>query len=590
MRHAWPADAMLAGLIATGSDYGILSTVGKRVNILEGKLPPPVGTSDWATFSRDSYCVDKTLLVKELVDRKTRVALFTRPRRFGKTSALKMLRAFFEKTGSDTSHLFVDRKIWAAGETYRRLQGKFPVIYLTFKDHKMLTWETAAGKLARDISTMVGSHREAVLSDWDTGVHRDQLVRVMDRKASAEEVAEALGLLAEALHAYHGVKPVILIDEYDQPIASASTYGYYDRMVVFMRAFLSSAMKDNDHCEMGIMTGVLRVAKEGILSGLNNLKVWTVFESAFSEHFGFTGEEVAAMAAYYGVPEKMAEIKAWYDGYDFGGTEIYNPWSVLNYFATDCRPDAYWLDTSSNDLITQLVATYPHDFEKAVEKLLRGESVGVSMAKELGPYRDVLKRSDTLYSLLVSTGYLKIASPVEDGMCAVRLPNRELSQVFVSDIKAKLNGALRVGTCDIVRALLAKDPQALQSAIAAFLRESVSYFDKAKEGFCHGLTLGFLAMLRDRFRVDSNAESGEGRFDIALTPRTPQWPGFVIEVKAARMRTQKLQPLAEKALAQIDAKDYAAKMEAEMKALGSSQPVVRIGLAYYRKRLALVQA
>ncbi len=562
----------------------------RKRNILEGKLQPPIGTSDWATFSQDSYCVDKTLLIKEILDKKTRVALFTRPRRFGKTSAMRMLRSFFEKTDKDTSYLFADKKIWAAGDSYRSLQGKYPVIYLTFKDHKALTLASAEGKLIRDVAAEVGRHQAAVLSDWGTRVNRERLQRIMDCTASIDEVAEALGLLAEAIHAHAGVKPVILIDEYDQPISSASTYGYYDPMVAFMRTFLSGAMKDNEHVEMGIMTGVLRVAKEGILSGLNNLDVWTVFEPEFSEYFGFTEDEVRTMAAYYGVPEKMAEIKRWYDGYDFGGTEIYNPWSVLNYFARSCRPEAYWLDTSSNDLITELVRTYPHNVKETFEKLLRGESAIVPMAKELGPYRDVLALPDTLYALLVAAGYLKVVSEVVDDRCAVRIPNREIERVFVSDIRRKMNRTLSVPSGAIADALLAQDAAALQKAIAVFLRESVSYFDTVTEGFFHGLTLGFLAILRDRFRVDSNAESGDGRFDVALTPRVDIYPGFIIEVKAADAETDDLDALAQTALEQIETKDYAAKMAGEFAARKLAQPIVKIGLAYFKKRVALVQA
>ncbi len=559
-------------------------------NILEGKLQPPIGISDWVRFSQKSYCVDKTLLIRELVDRDTGVALFTRPRRFGKTSAMEMLRAFFEKTDKDTSYLFEGKKIWDAGDRYRALQGRYSVIYLTFKDHKALTWEEAEAKLIRDVSSAVGCHLEAVASEWGSEEKRAQLTRIMKRQAPIDEVAEALGLLAEAIHAYAGVKPIILIDEYDAPISSASTYGYYDQMVAFMRTFLSGAMKDNKHVELGLMTGVTRVAKEGILSGLNNLKVWTVFEPEFSEYFGFTEDEVREMAAYYGVPEKMDEIRHWYDGYNFGGREMYNPWSVLNYFSCNGRPDLYWLDTSSNDLIRHLVETYPHDVKETFAKLLRGETVLVPMAKDLGPYRDIIIRRDTLYALLVSAGYLNVESPIEAGVCAVRIPNREIAQVFVTDIVAKINNNLSVGSIGIVEALIKCDAVALQKEIAAFLRESVSYFDTAAEGFFHGLTLGFLAILRDRFRVDSNAESGDGRFDVALTPIVDVYPGFVIEVKAADSEADDLDALAQKALEQIKAKDYVAKMQREFAVRNIPQPVVKIGLAYFKKRVALAQA
>ena len=544
----------------------------------EGLLPPPVGTSDWATFSRDSYCVDKTLILKDLIDSKSRVVLFTRPRRFGKTTMLEMLRAFYEGEAS----LFRDKKIWAAGAKYRKEQGGHPVIFLSFKDIKQTTVEEAFARLAAVIGDEVARFADCIENGWGNGAKKRSLRKVMNREGTKDELSESLGLLSEAVHAFTKKLPVILIDEYDQPITSASTHGYYDEMCNFMRVFLSGALKDNKHCHIGIMTGVLRVAKEGILSGLNNPKVWTVFESEYSQYFGFTEEEVAEMARYYGAEDKMPEIKSWYDGYDFGGTEIYNPWSVLRYFDCHCRPDAYWLDTSSNDLITAIVRDLPHDMVRTLEALLRDETPRVQMAKELGPYKDVMANKSSLYALLVSAGYLKIASPIEEGMCKVALPNHELSLVFVNDIKAKINSAMAVGTGDIVGALLDRDADALRQAIAAFLLESVSYFDAAAEGFFHGLTLGFLAILRKRFRVLSNVESGEGRFDIALKPLVEPFPAFIIEVKAADSATDDLKALACDARAQIDGKKYDVTFRAE-----GITDIEKIGLAYFKDKVEL---
>ncbi|MBR0504408.1 MAG: AAA family ATPase [Kiritimatiellae bacterium] len=540
-------------------------------------LPPPVGTSDWATFSRDSYCVDKTLILKDLIDSKSRVVLFTRPRRFGKTTALEMIRAFYE----DESSLFQDKKIWAAGEVYRKEQGKHPVIFLSFKDVKWNTFGESIKFLNALLAPCVGKFVKAVEA-LELEAERDRLLRVMREQGDETDLSLSLGLLSKAVHAFTKRLPVILIDEYDQPITSASTHGYYDEMCAFMRVFLSGALKDNKHCHIGIMTGVLRVAKEGILSGLNNPKVWTVFESDYSQYFGFTEDEVAEMARYYGAEDKLPEIKAWYDGYDFGGTEIYNPWSVLRYFDCHCRPDAYWLDTSSNDLISAIVRDLPHDMVRTLEALLRDETPRVQMAKELGPYKDVMANKSSLYALLVSAGYLKVASPIEEGMCKVALPNHELSLVFVNDIKAKINAALAVGTGDIVGALLDRDADALRAAIAAFLLESVSYFDAAAEGFFHGLTLGFLAILRKRFRVLSNVESGEGRFDIALKPLVEPFPAFIIEVKAADSATDDLKALARDARAQIDGKKYDATFRAE-----GITDIEKIGLAYFKDKVEL---
>ena len=292
------------------------------------------------------------------------------------------------------------------------------------------------------------------------------------------------------------------------------------------------------------------------------------------------------MAEYYGVPEKMAEIRTWYDGYDFAGTEIYNPWSVLYYFSSNCRPGPYWLDTSSNDLITEIVRELPHNIEKTLRALLSDDSAEnapvVPMASELGPYADVKKRKDTLYALLVSAGYLKVASPLENGYCRVRIPNRELEQVFVRDIQNKINEGMELGADEIAEALISRDPAAFKKAIGRFLVESVSYFDSAAEGFYHGLTLGFLAILRNRFRVRSNGESGDGRFDLMLRPLLSGFPGYVIEVKAADSETDDLKVLAAAAIRQIDEKDYPAALRAE----GVAE-IVKIGLAYCGKRVEL---
>ena len=558
-----------------------------RKTCITGKLPPPVGTSEWETFSQKCICIDKTLMIKDIVDRVTTVALFTRPRRFGKTTALKMIRAFFEKRVDekgekvDTSYLFADKKIWAAGEEYRRLQGQFPVIWLSFKDHKAANWEDAFEVMMRDVGAEISRHWASVENGWGDGPMKDQMRRIVNRTASFVDLTASLGYLAEAIHAHWKVRPIILIDEYDQPISSASTFGYYDQMCSFMRVFLSGALKDNAHVERGLMTGVLRVAKEGILSGLNNPDVYTVFTPAFSEYFGFTEDEVRGMAEYYGVPEKMEEIQSWYDGYDFAGTEIYNPWSVLNYFKQNCRAAPYWLDTSSNDLITEIVATYPHDTKKVIAQLLQGERVYVPMAAELGPYAFVKDNPDTLYALLVSAGYLKVASEVELGCCAVEIPNHEIRQVFERDILTKLRRNVPEMD-DITRALLTNNPAAFKKAIGRFLVESVSYFDSAAEGFYHGLTLGFLSILRNRFRVTSNGESGDGRFDLMLRPYLPGFPGYVIEVKAADSDADDLKALAAAALRQIDEKDYPAALRAE----GVAE-IVKLGLAYRHKRVEL---
>ena len=530
-------------------------------------LPPPVGTSDWATFSRDSYCVDKTLILKDLIDSKSRVVLFTRPRRFGKTTMLEMIRAFYEGEAS----LFHNKKIWAAGEVYRKEQGTHPVIFLSFKDIKQTTAEEAFTRLAAVIGGEVGKFADCVVNGWGDEAKKRSLCKVMNREGTKDELSESLGLLSEAVHACTKKLPVILIDEYDQPITTASTNGYYDEMCNFMRIFLSGALKDNKHCHIGIMTGVLRVAKEGILSGLNNPAVWTVFEPEYSQYFGFTEDEVAEMARYYGAEDKMPEIKAWYDGYDFGGTEIYNPWSVLRYFDCHCRPDAYWLDTSSNDLITEIVQELPFDMEATLHKLMTGKPVAVPMTKELGPYKQIRDNENTLYALLVSAGYLKAVGEVKDGECDVMIPNHELKQVFYSEIVQKVRSFDKNGGIVAVERAL----------------ESVSFFDTAAEGFYHGLVLGFIACFRNRFVVKSNRESGEGRYDISMRPLIDGMPGVVIELKAAEEETEDLDALAREARRQIDTREYTTEMLADFAAHGEQRDILKFGMAFYKKNLVV---
>ncbi len=559
----------------------------------ERKLPLPVGKSDWEYIAAHSYCVDKTLLIRDLLASDAGVALFTRPRRFGKTTAMQMLKCFFEKRGEgepDVRHLFESRAIahCERADEWMAKQGKNPVIYLTFKDHKARTWEGAQYSLRYDIANEFARHKEAAksLSEEEDVKLFDKVRRARSGGCTMEELATSLGLLAKALHLHHKAKPYVLIDEYDSPVNTASANGYYDEMVAFMREFLPGAMKDNNHVEMGVMTGVLRVAKEGILSGLNNLKVYTVFEEEFSEHFGFTEAEVEEMARYYGREDKMAEIKSWYDGYDFGGREMYNPWSVLYYFDAKCTPRPYWLDTSSNDLINELVEKLPFDMADTLKALLDGKAVRVPMTRELGPYQFIRDTPQTLYALLVSTGYLKPVGGIVSERCLVKIPNHELEHVFTRDILYRLRKLSRSSEPEngLENALLDRDVEAFRRHVEQFLLESASYFDASAEGFYHGLVLGMLSFMRDFYVISSNRESGYGRFDIMLKPRPGHrdFPAVVIEVKAAKDEADDLDALAAEARRQIDAKGYAASLEAE-----GITDVMKFGYAFCGKRSAI---
>ena len=556
----------------------------------ERKLPLPVGKSDWEYIAAHNYCVDKTLLIRDLLESCTSVALFTRPRRFGKTTAMQMLKCFFEKRGEgepDVRHLFESRAIahCERADEWMAKQGKSPVIYLTFKDHKALTWEAAVQKMRMDLATEFCRHK-AVMASISETKDIERFDRICREKSDVADLAGSLGLLARVLHLHHKEKPYVLIDEYDSPVNSASANGYYDEMVAFMREFLPGAVKDNNHVEMGVMTGVLRVAKEGILSGLNNLKVYTVFDKPFSEHFGFTEAEVEEMARYYGREDKMPEVKSWYDGYDFGGREMYNPWSVLYYFSNDCTPQPYWLDTSSNDLINELVEKLPFDMADTLKALLDGTAVRVPMTMELGPYQFIRDTPQTLYALLVSTGYLKPVGGIVSERCLVKIPNHELEHVFTRDILYRLRKLSRSSEPEngLENALLDRDVEAFRRYVEQFLLESASYFDASAEGFYHGLVLGMLSFMRDFYVITSNRESGYGRFDIMLKPRPEhrEFPAVIIEVKAAKGEADDLDALAAAARRQIDEKNYAASFEAE-----GITDIMKFGYAFFGKRSAI---
>ena len=329
----------------------------QKKNVQSGDNFPslPVGNSDWAAVKAGYWSADKTQLISGLLDKKSTVAVFTRPRRFGKTFAMNMLQTFFEKTEKSNAHLFKGTKVWQ-NPAHRAEQGKYPVIFITFKDAKGGTWEETV-ELITDVVAEEFLRHGAVFNDktcpekW-----RDVFNALQRKRATPATVMRSLGILAAALHAHHRERPVILVDEYDSPINYAATHGFGEEALQFFRNFLSGAMKDGKHCRLGVITGILRVAKEGVLSGLNNPEVWSVFDRDYSDCFGFTEDEVKDLLSACGRSEKITEAKEWYDGYRFGPSEIYNPWSVLNYARRDFVPEPYWTNTSSNDLVSDAMS------------------------------------------------------------------------------------------------------------------------------------------------------------------------------------------------------------------------------------------
>ena len=542
--------------------------------------PLPIGNSDWAEVKAGYWSADKTQLISGLIDRKTTVALFTRPRRFGKTFAIEMLKTFFEKTEKSNAHLFEGTKVWQ-NPAHRAEQGKYPVIHITFKDAKGGDWPQTISKIMAAVRDEFDRHSYIFTDDKVKESARAFYHELCIELKSPENSDRSLGILATALHAFHEEKPVILIDEYDSPINYAATHGFGEEALQFFRNFLSSALKDGKHCRLGVITGILRVAKEGVLSGLNNLEVWSVFDDDYSDCFGFTEDEVQGLLSVYGRPEKIVEAKDWYDGYRFGPSEIYNPWSVLNYARRGFVPEAYWTSTSSNDLVTDVLSRLSPEMREGLEGLFGDEGQLLPCAKELGKYGVIQNTPDILWSLLVHTGYLKVLSgPNNDGDALLAFPNRELRKVFKDDILDPIKQYPVAGgdVRGIMRALTSGDAEKFRKSVEAFLVSSASYFDMAHEDFFHGLLLGLLALGRDHYEISSNREEGDGRPDIAMKPRPGvQLPGVILELKSPKLparASQKriaaaLEAAAREARDQIDEKRYATEMERELAERGT---------------------
>ena len=567
--------------------------MAKRNSQNGAKLPPlPVGNSDWAEVKAGYWSADKTQLISGLLDRKSTVTVFTRPRRFGKTFAMRMLKTFFEKTEKSNAHLFKGTKVWQSPD-HRVEQGRCPVIFITFKDAKGGDWNLVRACIRRAVASEFLRHEEVFTSNMCSEEWKDASSAMRMGTADDETMMASLGILAAALHAYHGARPVILIDEYDSPINYAATHGFGEEALQFFRNFLSGAMKDGEHCRLGVITGILRVAKEGVLSGLNNPEVWSVFDNDYSDCFGFTEDEVMDLLSACGHPEKIAEAKDWYDGYRFGPSEIYNPWSVLNYARRDFVPEPYWMNTSSNDLVSDVMARMTPRMRDALADFFEKKKSQVPCVRELGKYGTIQNNPQIIWSLLVHTGYLKVLEgPDLKKMATVAFPNKELAQVFEDDILAPMMCTPTVSDDiqDILDSLTSGNAEKFRKSIEAFLVSSASYFDTAKEDFFHGLLLGLLALGRDTFEITSNREDGDGRPDILMKPRPGvTLPGVVLELKSPKIparASQKrigsfLSAAAKQARKQIDAKRYAAEMEAEGIA------VLKYGIGFSGKRVAL---
>ena len=547
--------------------------------ILSPKKPLPIGVSDFKSATTNYYYVDKTLLIRDFLNAIPMVSLFTRPRRFGKTLNMDMLRVFFEKTPEDTSIYFKDKYIWQCGDYYTKHQGQYPVIFLSFKDVKCSSWQETFQKISKLISLEFMRHNELESSSVLSSYEKEQYHRFASENINEVDCQMGLQLLSLLLHKHYDKECVIIIDEYDTPIQQGHLCDFYNEIVDFMRNFFSGGLKDNPHLAFGFLTGILRVTKESIFSGMNNLKTNSILDNNYSSYFGFTNEEVREMLAYYDYEDKYQEICEWYDGYRFGNSEIFNPWSVINYISDQCFPKAFWQSAGSNDIIGEIIGTATPEINENLYKLFCGNTVTTYVDTSV-IYPEVQSNPNSIYSFLLVAGYLKVAEiyPQNDGnyMCDVAIPNKEILYVYEKEVLNRTNQ--NNVSISIHQAIFSKDTSKLQSLLEDFMLKSISTMDGASEAFYHGMMLGLCAVLGSQFKVRSNRESGLGRFDIELLPMVKGIPGFIFEFKHTKDINVDLDSLANNALKQIEDMKY----DIELNDFGVKD-IVKIGIAFRQK-------
>ena len=547
--------------------------------ILSPKKPLPIGVSDFKSATTNYYYVDKTLLIRDFLNAIPMVSLFTRPRRFGKTLNMDMLRVFFEKTSDNTSIYFKDKYIWQCGDYYTKHQGQYPVIFLSFKDVKCSSWQETFQKISKLISLEFMRHDELESSFVLSSYEKEQYHRFASENINEVDCQMGLQLLSLLLHKHYNKECVIIVDEYDTPIQQGHLCDFYNEIVDFMRNFFSGGLKDNPHLAFGFLTGILRVAKESIFSGMNNLKTNSILDNSYSSYFGFTNEEVKDMLAYYEYEDKYQEILEWYDGYRFGNTEIFNPWSVINYISDQCFPKAFWQSTGSNDIIGEIIGTATPEITENLYKLFCGNTITTYVDTSV-IYPEVQNNPYSIYSFLLVAGYLKVAAiyPQNDGnyMCDVAIPNKEILYVYEKEVLNRTNQ--NNVSISIHQAIFSKDTRKLQSLLEDFMLKSISTMDGANEAFYHGMMLGLCAVLGSQYKVRSNRESGLGRFDIELLPMVKGIPGFIFEFKHTKDINADLDSLANSALKQIEDMKY----DTELNDFGV-EDIVKIGIAFRQK-------
>ncbi|MCT4620608.1 MAG: ATP-binding protein [Marinisporobacter sp.] len=552
----------------------------------------PIGRSDFKEIINGNYYyVDKSLFIKEIIEDGSKVLLIPRPRRFGKTLNMSMLRCFYEKTEENHSCLFKNLKINQHKEIMD-MQGKYPVIYITFKDIKYADWEGCFEALKYLIKEEYSRHKYLLQGNALEEYEKEEFIRVLKDEAKDVVYLQGLKILSKYLYRYHQQKVVILIDEYDVLIQTGYMKGYYDKIIDFMRIFLSGGLKDNHYLQKGVLIGILRVAKESIFSGLNNLEVCTILKNHYSERFGFLEEEIEEILKYYQIEFEIEKIKKWYNGYIFGRTTVYNPWSILNYirnFEIGLRP--YWVNTSSNDLVRKVLAKGGQTVKIELEDLIKGKDIVKPINEDI-VMKDVNKDSENVWSFLLFSGYLKVVhEEFKRGKtyCYLRIPNLEVKYLYEEIILSWFSESVNTEKFDfMLKSLVSGDIKTFGKILKEFVLSSVSYFDTGgneSEKVYHAFVLGMLIALWEDYEVKSNRESGYGRYDVALIPKDQNKIGIIIEFKKVDHDDQETLELAAKnALKQIQDKEY--KKELEDRGV---KEIIELGIAFEGKNVLVMK-
>ncbi len=553
------------------------------------KKPLPIGVDNFEDMVQSGYYyVDKTMLIKELLDLKGKVNLFTRPRRFGKTLNLSMLRYFFEDTGDakkneENKSLFHGLKIMGQGEKYTQYMGDYLVIDLTLKSAKQPTFESAYDKIKRAIANEFHRHQYILSNEKINEEDKKLFQKIADRKAGYDDYSGALEFLSKCLYEATDKKTVILIDEYDVPLENAYFRGFYEEMVDFIRSLFESALKTNNYLQFAVITGCLRISKESIFTGLNHLNIISVLDKKYSEHFGFTEQEVIQMMSYYEVESRFSTMKEWYDGYLFGDTEVYNPWSVIKflydlYSDVNAFPHPYWINTSSNDIIKDLIARADRETKRQIETLLAGGVLDIQVHEEV-TYGDMHSNGENLWNFLYFTGYLtKESDYFEESsiFLRARIPNIEVKTIYQNTIINWLKDMIKKEDFhDLYRAMEEGNAQRMTDILNSQLFRTISFYDSA-ENFYQGFLTGILSQ-SENYLVKSNRESGNGRSDIMVKSPSLRGRSFIVEVKVSDS-VDDLENDAKKALKQIYDKRYMEELREE-----GYKRVDCYGISFYRK-------